>query len=808
MGRINVLDKHMAELIAAGEVVERPASVIKEMVENSIDAGATAVTVEIKNGGVSFMRIADNGCGIMRDDVKKAFLRHATSKIKDKNDLDKIGTLGFRGEALASISAVSDMTLITRCPEDFMGTSYKIRGGEELQLEDVGCPAGTTFIVRELFYNVPARMKFLKKDVSEGNAVSAVMDRLALTHPEIAFTYIKDGKTSLKTTGDGKLRSAIYSVFGRDFVNTLIPVDYTLEGVHVYGYISKPVYARPNRNMQNFFINGRYVKTKTGIVALEEACKGSVMVGKFPSCVLNIELDFSMVDVNVHPSKIEVRFVNERPVFDAVYHGVKSCLLKEDTNKKAVINQRKTPFSENSGKSVNPFEMAQMIFRKRDESALHNAQRNSSGAYSDNQAIEKKTAENNPAEAVSPLSSLSKPDKRLDSVTDNVTDKGTDKTGEYKTDKGKSGIGNTDAGKDSEYKEYNPMDELDIGEPGENSSAQKKNSPVEENISFAKHGEGTGDISDSSVNGINNIKSSGEKGAYRTAEKNQNIDIEAADEKDLYKADFSPNKGGETEGKIKKVTPSDEYLKVLKERLISNMKTQGSFSSPEEDHDFNDVEKPADIKADLQINDDREAEKNIEIEAEAAKPLTRFVGELFNTYIVLEAGSDELLLVDKHAAHERILYEKLKKEKGHGFSQLLLEPIRVVLDKNDYDSCVENLEVLRDAGFEVEDFGYGTVIVRSAPQYLDEEDIYDSVVEMADYISKNKKDISTDRMDWIYHNMACRAAVKGGNINSEEELMEIVRILEENPQLKYCPHGRPIVVSISKREIEKQFGRV
>lgn len=775
MGIINVLDKHMAELIAAGEVVERPASVIKEMVENSIDAGATVIIVEIKNGGVSFMRVADNGSGIMRDDVKKAFLRHATSKIKDQNDLDRIGTLGFRGEALASISAVSDLTLITRCQEDFMGTSYRIRGGEEVQFEDVGCPVGTTFIVRELFYNIPARMKFLKKDVSEGNAVSAIMDRLALAHPEISFTYIKDGKTALKTTGDGKLRSAVYSVFGREFVNTLIPVDYSLNGVHVYGFVSKPVHSRPNRNMQNFFINGRYVKTKTGTVALEEACKGSVMVGKFPACVLNIDLDFAMVDVNVHPSKTEVRFVNEKPVFDAVYHGVKSSLIKEDTNKQAFISSNKPPVGEPAVKKVNPFEMAQMLFRKRDDEDKEKA--SSRKIEAGQNASDTKKLENNSGNGI--YEQVERKDNNFHNDIWAALDI-QDKT--------------------SEISETPKTDET--LKASEASEALKNNLEAVPKI-------------------------------YKDEEnKNENEEREIdLDERKNIDVTWNPKKENSgADEKIKKITPSDEYLKALKERLIKNMKEQGSFSSAEDEHDFNDVEKPQESKyreyrleekkvdnsGEQVLNEAKSLYPKAEtasfdinqLETEICNDTPRFIGELFNTYIILETPEKEMLLIDKHAAHERILYEKLKKEKGRGFSQILLEPVRVVLDKTDYDSCVENLEVLKDAGFEVEDFGYGTVIVRSAPQYLDEKDIYDSIVEMAGYISKNKKDISTERIDWIYHNMACRAAVKGGNINSPEELMEIVRMLQENPQLRYCPHGRPIVVSISKREIEKQFGRV
>ncbi len=364
MGVINVLDKHVAELIAAGEVVERPASAIKEMIENSIDAGATDIQVEIQNGGITFMRVTDNGSGIMRDDIKLAFLPHATSKIKLENDLDSISTLGFRGEALSSISSVAKLQLLTRNVNEELGTSYIIEGGEEIALEDAGCPVGTTMIVRDLFYNIPARMKFLKKDRAEGNAVANVIDKTALSHPEIAFTFIRDGKRVLKTSGDGKIKSAIYSVYGRDFTGGLIPVDYELSGIKVQGYITKPVNARANRGMQNFFINGRYVKSLTAMAALEEACKGSVMVGKFPACVLYLSVPFEAIDVNVHPSKIEVRFINERPVFDAVYHAVKTSLQNNDERKALVFNNKSQNNAFSDIRKPKPFVASPSVFEK------------------------------------------------------------------------------------------------------------------------------------------------------------------------------------------------------------------------------------------------------------------------------------------------------------------------------------------------------------------------------------------------------------------------------------------------------------
>ena len=326
MAKIQVLDKHTAELIAAGEVVERPASVVKELVENALDAGASSITVELKRGGVELIRVQDDGCGITREDVPTAFLRHATSKVRTEEDLDAIGTLGFRGEALASIAAVSRVELLTCTAGETVGTRYVLEGGEPVCCEDVGFPQGTAIVVRDLFFNVPARMKFLKKDVSEANAAAGVVDRLALSHPEVSFHLIRDGKQERVTPGSGDLRAAIYSVFGKSFADGMIPVDYTSGGVHVHGFVSRPEASRSNRTMQHFFVNGRYVKTRTAMAAAEEACKGSVMAGKYPACVLHIDLPAETVDANVHPAKIEVRFVQERPVFDAVYHGVKSAL--------------------------------------------------------------------------------------------------------------------------------------------------------------------------------------------------------------------------------------------------------------------------------------------------------------------------------------------------------------------------------------------------------------------------------------------------------------------------------------------------
>lgn len=682
MGVINVLDKHVAELIAAGEVVERPASVIKELVENSIDAGAKNITVEIKNGGTTFMRVTDDGCGILKEDIKVAFLRHATSKVKFENDLDCISTLGFRGEALASICAVSRLQLITRNINEEIGSSYEIDGGEEVSFDDAGCPVGTTFIIRDLFYNIPARAKFLKKDVSEGNAVSNIIDKTALSHPEIAFTYIKDGKQALKTFGDGKLISAIYSVFGKDFANGLIPVEYELDAIKINGYVSKPVNSRPNRNMQNLFINGRYVKTRTAMAAIEEAFKGSIMVGKFPSCVLNIELSFEMIDVNVHPAKIEVRFINERPVFDAVYHAVKSALMKFDSRKNASFKNN-TVFNERS--NFNPFNNAQAILPKKNETPK--------------------------ATPVSPA----KPD-----TTQNKDD-------------------------------FNPFENVSFSSDKTEKPAEPKRKSID-NIKLSDSGN---PFNLYSKQAVNNAKK---------------------------EASFKPQQ---------EIISS--ILAEPKQNKVTIEKENQPETSESDNNQFDLVD--TETKSDSILINQNETE-------------IKYIGEAFGTYIIAEKNKKEILFIDKHAAHERMIYEKLKAEKAASFSQILLQPITVTLEKSEYDAAINNIDMFKACAFDVEDFGNSTVIVRSAPQYLDAADISDCIAEMADYIAMGKNDIFTEKMDWFYHNVACRSAIKAGNKSTPQELIDIVKKLEENPQIKYCPHGRPVCIVMTKNEIEKQFGRV
>ena len=676
MGAINVLSKQVAELIAAGEVIERPASVIKELVENSIDAHAKAITVEIKNGGITFMRVTDDGNGIQRDDVKNAFLRHATSKILNSEDLDSISTLGFRGEALASICAVSKVELMTKNINETDGTLYRLDGGEEVSFDVIGCPQGTTFIVRDLFYNVPARMKFLKKDVAESNSISNLLDRIALSHPEISFTFIRDGKQIFKTSGDNNLKNTVFQVFGKEFTSSLIPVSYEYSGIKLNGYISKPVSARANRTLQMFFINGRYVRTKTAMAALEQAYKGSIMTGKFPACVISMEMNCSTLDVNVHPAKLEVRFTNERPVYDCVYHAVKSALLAYDTRNQAIQPRDFVP--------INPKVLAP------------------------------------------------------------VADKGTQLGFSY-----------------GKQKTEIPDNEPEIYVP--------------------------------------------ESTKYQSTVVSDPVAVRS----------YDPSK-------VRKINLA-EYRKEQNEKLCSQPKTENiipiteKINPPEPINDIStrelqpteqteNIPTPTATNTPEQPSDDETQTVDIVDENQRDIPI-KYIGEAFSTYIILEYGENDLMFIDKHAAHERLIYEKLKKQNADSYPQMLLEPVAVTLDKNECETVLENKDLLLKSGFDVDYFGNSTVLIRAVPIMLENSDISENFMEIADYLQKHKKIVLSEKMEWIYQNTACRAAVKAGNISHPQELIDLVLTLEKNPEVRYCPHGRPIYFLMSKYELEKNFKR-
>lgn len=656
MPKIKVLPKEIAELIAAGEVVERPASVIKELMENAIDAGSSSVTVEIKNGGITYIRVTDNGCGISREDIRNAFISHATSKISTRDDLYAIGTLGFRGEALASIAAVSNVEVLTRTTEEETGTRYCISAGEETLVDDAGCPLGTTIVVRDLFFNTPARMKFLKKDVSEANAVAGIVDKIALSNPDVSIRFIREGKSALFTSGSGDLKTAAYEIFGKDFADGLIEADYSFESVKISGLVSKPTKSRPNRNMQFFFVNGRLVKSGTASAALSEAYKNSIMVGKFPYCVLNITTAPGLVDVNVHPAKIEVRFANERTVFSAVYYAAKNALEHRDEAPKVTIPRTAQT------------ELFEPVRPKTEQMRLPEKQpdfwnRMSSSEYRSAQQPEKPTYQ--------------QPVAREDIIT--------------------------------------------VASP------DKKPETADSEPSTIQH--------------------------FLDAQRAKK------EETAVIEADIRPE-------------------------LSENAATLPD-EKPEETARALDTavdEKPAEL------------------------PVT-VIGEAFKTYIIVQQG-ESIFLVDKHAAHERMLFNELVKNDSKRSTQMLLTPITVTLSKEEYSSVLDNLDMLMQAGFAVEDFGYSVVIVRECPMEISADEVADVVAELAGYLVENRQKLISEKKEWLFSLMACKAAIKGGMYTTEYERELFIKRLFASPEIRYCPHGRPVMIEITRRELEKNFGRV
>lgn len=649
MPRINVLPKNIADLIAAGEVVERPSSVIKEFVENSIDAGSTKITVEIHNGGKTYMRVTDDGCGIERDDVPKAFISHATSKINSVSDLDAISTLGFRGEALASVCAVSKVEIMTTAQGFDIGTRYVIEGGEEKLIDDAGSPVGTTIIVRDLFYNIPARLKFLKKDVQEGNYIATVLERIALSNPHIAFKFIRDGKLAFQTPGDGNLKSAVYAVFGKEFTSQLLPVNGEHSGIKVHGFVTKPTAGRGNRTMQTFFVNKRYVKSVIFLTALENAYKNSIMVGKYPGCVLFLDMPFETVDVNVHPAKTEVRFYEEKRVFEAVYNTVLSTLNSDFTRPQATFNEAKA-FVEPAQKGE------QLKFSQ-----------------------------------VSPITQKSERSFVIKEF-------------------GKPVTGHEDR-----------------------VNAPEKNEPKQ--FDFLKE--------------------------------------------QYYKP----------------------QIKIVEEKVQEQVETKIENTEP-------GIVEPVlvDNEPSVEYEIKKETETEVINVSEPEIPEYRYIGEAFNTYLMAEVEG-KLIIIDKHAAHERILFEKFKTQ-AKGESQMMLMPVSVNLSADEYSAVIENIDLLEKAGYEVSDFGDRCVKVSACPPELVNENIDEIITEVAGYLSKNIKTVLPEKLDWILHSMACRAAVKAGNFTSSYEAEKFVGLLLANKDIRYCPHGRPVMVEMTKRELEKQFGRI
>ena len=667
MSKIQQLDPHVADLIAAGEVVERPASAVKELIENAIDAGADSVTVEIQRGGMSYLRVTDNGSGIEAEDCLTAFLRHATSKIRTEYDLEAIGTLGFRGEALAAIASVSRVELMTRTRDAASGTALLLDGGVVRTREEVGCPVGTTMIVRDLFFNTPARQKFLKRDSAEGSAVTAVVQHAALSHPEVSFRYLREGKEELHTPGDGTLKSAVYAVLGRDLALGFLPCKGSGDDIAVDGFVSQPVCCRGSRSSQFFFVNGRYIKSRTAQAALEQAYQNRRMVGRFPGCVLHLTTKLSGVDVNVHPTKTEVKFANEKKLFDAVYYAVKAALDAQMDAPKAVLEPERKP----------------------ERPVTH------------------------------------------DTVTSNQTFLRSTPTG------GLEGtLRSTATANYSANAPRRKLEEVPLGQ------AAKTEYPTEKRPPLIIH---------------------------RHAERFTPSDWDDAPKK----TEAAASKTEEQE-EAKLAMPSVSEQSAAAQKLVEVL-----------ERSIEPIQQKEEITPDT--------------------PAWRMAGEVLNTYIIVERG-DEVWMIDKHAAHERINFDRLKARHHKPMSQVLLTPLVVRLSPEETAALSEALDILQEFGFEVENFGGNSLIVRQAPDDLPADAVEPALEEIAGKLVITGTVDPDAARDEVLHTMACKSAIKGGWNSGREELLAICEAVMSG-QVHYCPHGRPVAIKITKHDLEKQFKR-
>ena len=712
MAVIHVLDKHTAELIAAGEVVERPASVVKELLENSIDAGATQVTVSIESGGVKLIEISDNGTGIEAEYISTAFIRHATSKIETPDDLTNIHTLGFRGEALASIASVARVELTTRTEVDEFATVYRIEGGEEVSREPGARAVGTTIRVKDLFYNTPARMKFLKKDSSEGTFVSDTVTHVALSHPEVSVKFIREGKLQYVTPGDGQLRGAAYAVLGREFSRDLIELK-NQEGVYrITGLITPPKSCRASRSMQHFYINGRYVRNRTMMAGMEMAFKGTMMQGKFPGGILLLEMPADLVDVNVHPAKIEARFARENDVFDVVYHAVKLALAQPGTGERLFTFEadKEEEKAENS---------------KKDADIIKNDVKNNN--FTGLSAIIRGQADPGvlPQQHWEPAKPAAAPQQPA------------------------------------------PAAAMQI--PTAPSAPRWKGSAQNE------------DMLDPFVT-LHSPKLETTKAPepFRAAASETQLDVEP---------EFGETKLHSPQDHMAAWNPAQEAPKEEPE----------SAPCAETEPDAPEAAEQETVPAEPE-------QMNFDPTADQPEPL-RYVGEVFRTYILAERG-DELCLIDKHAAHERQLYEKLAANYGNVPSQMLLEPAAIDLAAEEKQALLDNIPLLENAGLEIADFGGNTVVLRAVPADVEPQNAESLLVEIANKLLKGGHDALSEHTEWVLHSISCRAAIKAGDKSSPQELLALAEKILSGEVPPFCPHGRPCVLKLTRKELEKQFGRI
>ena len=730
MAEIHVLDKHTAELIAAGEVVERPASVVKELLENAIDAGSTQITLSIESGGVKLIEISDNGSGIEAPYIPTAFVRHATSKIRTEEDLNHIHTLGFRGEALASIASVARVELLTRTAEAECASCYHIEGGEEHPIEPGARGVGTTIRVRDLFFNTPARMKFLKKDSSEGTFVADIVAHVAMSHPEVSVKFIREGKLQYVTPGDGQLRSAAYAILGREFSRDLVEVD-NREGVYrVSGLITQPRSCRASRSMQYFYINGRYVRNRTMMAGMEMAYKGTMMQGKFPGGILLLEMPADLVDVNVHPAKTEVRFARENDIFDLVYHAVKLALAQPGTGERQFVfdepqNEKNNEKSENtknddiikeSSVKKNSFTGLSAVLSGQAEPGTLHAHPSAPAAQPSGAAP---AASAGPALAGTAVSAPSAPLKAA---------------------------------------------ALPEKEDASRWTTVAATAPIHADVSLHSPLRPDTDAAGE--------RSELEPPTFRPASSETQLDVEPegldgedAEFRQDHMAAWSP-------------APAPQPAKP--QEAAAPIGFAGELPGMPEQMGFDVQEGP--------------------------EPL-RYVGEIFKTYILAERG-EEICIIDKHAAHERQLFEKLAADYGDVPSQLLLEPVVVELSAEEKTALLANLDLLESAGLEIADFGGSTVLLRSVPADVEQSSAEDLLIELADKLAKGSRDALNEKTEWVLHSISCRAAIKAGDKTSPQELMALAEKILSGEVPPFCPHGRPCVLKLTRKELEKQFGRI
>lgn len=707
MAEIRVLDKHTAELIAAGEVVERPASVAKELLENAIDAGATQITLSIVRGGIQQLQIADNGSGIEAEYIDKAFVRHATSKITSAEDLGHIHTLGFRGEALASIASVARVEVLTRTEADEYACCYRIEGGEPQGMEPGARPRGTTVTVNDLFYNTPARMKFLKKDVSEGTFVADIVLHEALSHPEIAFRFLRDGKQQFMTPGDGQLRSAAYAVLGREFARDLLPLDGDGGVYKVTGLVTPPRACRASRSAQHFYVNGRYVKNRTMMAALENAYKGTLMQGKYPGAILRVDMPADLVDVNVHPAKTEIRFARESDVFDAVYRTVRAALAAP-------------------GSGECRFDLG------------HVAKENPQPAPQQTTLPGSAPAQSTPQRPAVAPAQPPQPQKHFNTLSA------------------------------AEYRALN-----------------KLTAPVP-----ARTLPGTSGVMElNSVRAPFNAPSTPQFAAPAPHTAQEDL------------LDILPDLPEQQPKAEPAVTTA-----LAQQPAPAQLENIESPELPEEEKSATGLSALPITHNDPTTQADIPPEQTTFAPAPASLPL-RVVGEVFKTYIITERNN-ELCLIDKHAAHERILFEQLAKDYGSVPSQMLLVPVQVNLSAEEKQALLAHQELLQNSGVEVDDYGGFTVVVRAVPADVPVDDVGDMVLELANHLLNGGRDALREKTEWVLHSIACRAAIKAGDRTTTDEMLALAQKIMDGSVPPFCPHGRPCVLKLTRKELEKQFGRL